>query len=178
MVLPKLFGNSQSPSKQQNPETEENRRPSISTSGRKSSSKSPSKSTIKPFTSDDSPNSRRSGTKRARSYKSQTNDIHPLNLPPAERERRRSAMSSANGDVETDHQPPEPISKADNADHIPGSFEDAPYTNGDSSPITLPHRIPSPPSPPAIDAEECKALGNKYFKSRDYTKAIAEYTKG
>jgi hypothetical protein len=59
--------------------------------------------------------------------------------------------------------------------------------NGDSSPVPPPHRIntfssppqpPPPPPPPTIDPEACKSLGNKYFSSKDYKKAIAEYTKG
>jgi len=87
-------------------------------------------------------------------------------------------MSSANGDAETDHQPSEPIVMGDSGDHMPGSFDEADYTNGDSSPVSLPYRAPSPPPQPAFEPEECKALGNKYFKARDYTKAIAEYTKG
>ncbi|KAL9611206.1 MAG: hypothetical protein Q9167_004154 [Letrouitia subvulpina] len=52
--------------------------------------------------------------------------------------------------------------------------------NGDVGPTPPPHRItktPSPPPKPSLDAEACKALGNKYFKAQDYTKAIAEYTK-
>ena len=71
----------------------------------------------------------------------------------------------------------------DREDHVPGSFDDvdleAGYTNGDSSPVPPPHQTPPPPLPkPSYDPEECKALGNKYFKAKDYTKAITEYTKG
>lgn len=86
-------------------------------------------------------------------------------------------MSYANGDTEMDHQSSEPMA-VDSEDQMPGSFEDAEYTNGDKVPSPPPHRAPSPPSRPAFDPEECKALGNKYFKAKDYTKAIAEYTKG
>ena len=50
--------------------------------------------------------------------------------------------------------------------------------NGDSSPAPPPHKTPSPPPKPAIDPEACKATGNKYFKAKDYTKAVQEYTKG
>ena len=50
--------------------------------------------------------------------------------------------------------------------------------NGDGSPMPPPHRVPSPPPRPSIDAEACKATGNKYFKAKDYPRAIAEYTKG
>lgn len=49
--------------------------------------------------------------------------------------------------------------------------------NGDDSPVPPPHKAPSPPPKPAFDAEACKTTGNKYFKAKDFTKAIAEYTK-
>ena len=52
-----------------------------------------------------------------------------------------------------------------------------------ASPAPPPHRIPpSPrneaPPKPAVDAEACKAAGNKFFKAQDYTRAITEYSKG
>ncbi len=50
--------------------------------------------------------------------------------------------------------------------------------NGDDSPVPPPHKAPSPPPKPAFDPEACKTTGNKYFKAKDFTKAIAEYTKG
>ena len=54
--------------------------------------------------------------------------------------------------------------------------------NGDGSPVPPPHRAPPTepqPSPkPTIDAEACKAAGNKFFKIGDYDKAIKEYSKG
>jgi DnaJ family protein C protein 7 len=42
-------------------------------------------------------------------------------------------------------------------------------------PVPPPHKVQ--PKEPAVDAEACKAAGNKFFKMRDYNKAIAEYTK-
>lgn len=51
-------------------------------------------------------------------------------------------------------------------------------TDIEDSPVPPQHKSPPPPPKPSIDPEACKALGNKYFKARDYTKAIAEYTKG
>lgn len=175
MVLPKLFGKSQSPSKRQDSFSEKNRRPSTNIF---TSSRSPSTSPVKSPRSEESTDERRPSTKRTRSYKPQPGDTHPLNLPPAERERRRSAMSYANGDTETEHQASEPVIVEDSGEQLPESSKDADFTNGDSSPVSLPHRTPAPPQQPAFDPEECKALGNKYFKARDYTKAIAEYTKG
>ena len=61
--------------------------------------------------------------------------------------------------------------------HING-VSDNEQMNGDDSPIPPPHKVPSPPPKPAYDPEACKALGNKYFKAKDYTKAVQEYTKG
>lgn len=59
------------------------------------------------------------------------------------------------------------------------SKEDEP-PNGMSSPVPPPHAenpFSSPPPKPSVDPEACKALGNKYFVAKDYTKAIQEYTK-
>ena len=56
-------------------------------------------------------------------------------------------------------------------------FANSSQANGDS--LTPPsNSSPSPPPKPSIDPEACKALGNKYFKAKDYTRAVAEYTKG
>lgn len=46
-------------------------------------------------------------------------------------------------------------------------------TDEGKSPTPPPHR-----PQPTVDAEACKAAGNKFFKAKDYKKAIAEYTKG
>lgn len=69
-----------------------------------------------------------------------------------------------------------------------------PVTNGAASPVTSPvngngdgdvpvpppHKSnPSSPKPtPEDEAEEFKNAGNKFFKEKDYQRAIAEYTKG
>ena len=86
-----------------------------------------------------------------------------------------------NGDTEDNHQYTDAM-EIDSEDHVPGSFEDADgdagYTNGESSPVPPPHQAPTPPPKPSFDPEECKALGNKYFKAKDYARSIAEYTKG
>ena len=53
--------------------------------------------------------------------------------------------------------------------------------NGNGSPIPPPHKIPTEPTPPpkpSVDAEAFKAAGNKFFKMKDYDKAIREYSKG
>ncbi|KAI9770146.1 MAG: hypothetical protein M1840_003596 [Geoglossum simile] len=49
--------------------------------------------------------------------------------------------------------------------------------NGDGKPVPPPHRTQASPSPPLVDAEAFKAAGNKFFKAKDYEKAIVEYTK-
>lgn len=75
---------------------------------------------------------------------------------------------------------------------MPGSF-DSPKTNGSSAakdantngdaPAPPPHKS-NPTSPAAAapptpeEAEAFKANGNKFYKNKEYKKAIEEYTKG
>ncbi|MCJ1307244.1 hypothetical protein MMC25_000890 [Agyrium rufum] len=150
-----------------------------------------------------------------RSHTYRREDIHPLNLPPEEREQRRSALllatMSSSDPMEVDnenrdeegaaaiHSPIAPSSPAPQDDHeaffstLNGNshkFEDGDadtkaVRNGATSPIPPPHRTPAepvPPPPPApvkpqVDPEEYKAAGNKFYKMRDWDKAIREYTK-
>ena len=63
----------------------------------------------------------------------------------------------------------------------PSGFDHTDGINGDASPIPPPHRVPTeapPPPKPLVDAEACKAAGNKFFKQGDYENAIRQYTKG
>lgn len=61
-----------------------------------------------------------------------------------------------------------------------------PKTNGvngdsaheDEAPTPPPHKESPKDETPAVDAEACKAAGNKFFKAREWKKAIEEYTKG
>jgi len=102
-------------------------------------------------------------------------DTHPLNLPPDERERRFSAMSTSSdspGAYPTDDDTEMETPYLNNTNETNG------HTNRDSSPAPPPHKAPSPPPKPALDPEACKATGNKYFKAKDYTRAVVEYTKG
>jgi DnaJ homolog subfamily C member 7 len=51
------------------------------------------------------------------------------------------------------------------------------------APTPPPHRSaptsPAPPLGPTLEeAEAWKAMGNKYYKNKEYKKATAEYTKG
>ena len=117
---------------------------------------------------------------------------HPLNLPPEELRRLSAAIARAEGakasmDVDGGDQngvtsPPAESPPATPAQTVSGAFPD--ITNGtsteidgmeDKSPTPPPHRSPVKP---AVDAEACKAAGNKFFKAKDYMRAATEYTKG
>lgn len=89
---------------------------------------------------------------------------------------------------------PVPSSPA-NVPQAPGAFPKANASNGEeeAGPAPPPHRIPTSPPPqpqhqpqpppqpqpqqPTADAEACKVSGNKFFKAKDYAKAIMEYSK-
>lgn len=128
---------------------------------------------------------------------------HPLNLPPEELRRLSARMardekrSSAQMDVDvkdvevesstsqgsseeaqpdngTNSQPPTP-----GTDKTPGAFP-SDQSNGDAredtkSPPPPPHRINTQPK---LDPEAAKAAGNKFFKAKDYGRAVVEYGKG
>lgn len=117
-------------------------------------------------------------------------ESHPLNLPPDELRRfstlsRSSRIQHIMDDTEMDGtRSPTPSSPSTNA---PGAFPQTNGTNGDShenAPAPPPHKAPASPPPtpqpqaPTVDAEACKAAGNKFFKAREWQKAISEYTKG
>lgn len=53
------------------------------------------------------------------------------------------------------------------------SPSNSPAVNG----VKLPSSPTSAPPAPSIDGEQYKQLGNKYFKQREYSKAIEQYTK-
>lgn len=203
MVLPAFFSKS-SPKKKPDSDSKSNQKaPDLSPRSptRKSSSRSPTKSTRE--------RQPRSVRKTPRTQNSSRQifaaDTHPLNLPPDERERRRSAMEAPGEalpvmEVEDDSRAPSvpssppPMSPGIIPDMKGGRDEDR---NGDSSPAPPPHGInttsspppapkwafPPPPSlfqpqQPTIDPEACKTLGNKYFIAKDYKRAIKEYTRG
>ena len=182
MVFPSLFSkSSSSPKKSSDRPPKGSHRVSPSASSGHSS-RSPSKSPVKPTQRSEHSSSKRNLNRRQHSHRPDSDDIHPLNLPPDERERRLSAMS-ANGDHDSSMADPMDVDTdmhgvgPDPGTSTNGSTE---HTNGDSTPTTAttPSKPPSPPPKPAFDPEDCKALGNKYFKAKDYTKAVAEYTKG
>lgn len=72
---------------------------------------------------------------------------------------------------------PGPFAAPNGVEHVKNDT-----VNGDGTPVPPPHRAPptepQPPPKPTIDAEVCKAAGNKFFKMGDYDKAIKEYSKG
>jgi DnaJ family protein C protein 7 len=135
-------------------------------------------------------------------------DTHPLNLPPdqlrqlsaqmarQEAEANRASMSMDRDTPETNSHDADANNGATNGTSppatpsrdAPGAFpeqenEQSESTNGVNGANGADERSPTPPPhkvtpPPRVDPEACKAAGNKFFKAKDYEKAIAEYTKG
>lgn len=137
--------------------------------------KSPSKSFKTPTESAQPryPDLSRPSATRSNSHRPSLTDTHPLNLAPAEREWRRSFMSTADESVRSSMD----VDSETEYTNTNGDTNHA-QTNHEIIPPPPPHKNPSPPPKPSIDPEACKALGNKYFKAKDYTRAVAEYTKG
>ncbi len=120
-------------------------------------------------------------------------DTHPLNLPPdqlrkltarmAREEAERQSMSMDReipGTTDKDSIPNDSSQPATPSQDAPGAFPDEPATNGvnghnERSPTPPPHKVTPAPK---VDPEACKAAGNKFFKAKDYDKAIVEYSKG
>ena len=119
-------------------------------------------------------------------------NTHPLNLPP-DQLRRLSARASSNMsdpdrmDVDSEGPNGAPTSPPPQA-NMPGAF-DSPKPNGTPAasngegPVPPPHKSnptsPAAASPPTVEeAEAFKAAGNKFYKAKEYKKAIEEYTKG
>ncbi|KAF5976670.1 tetratricopeptide repeat 2 [Fusarium coicis] len=111
-------------------------------------------------------------------------DTHPLNLPPEERKRLSALAAAMNGnsmDVDSEPvngarstTPPNPKAQTNFSVPIPnGSSHD------DGAPPPPPHKS-NPGSPtitPEEDAEAYKAAGNRFFKEKNYYKAIEQYSK-
>ena len=122
-------------------------------------------------------------------------DTHPLNLPPEERRRLSKLSNHAMNDhmdqMDIDREPVNGVSSPATGPQNPASAQanfSVPITNGngvhadkdDEAPEPPPHGS-NPSSPPPNLQEEAdafKAAGNKFFKDKEYSKAIAEYSKG
>jgi DnaJ family protein C protein 7 len=109
---------------------------------------------------------------------------HPLNLPPEERKRLSALAAAMNGSsMDIDGEPvngarattpPNPSAQTNFSVPIPNG------STHDGAPPPPPHKSnPSSPTPtPKDDAESYKAAGNRFFKDRNYFKAIEQYSKG
>lgn len=183
MVLPGIFKPRKN-SEVESRRSSKDRKVSSHSPSRRSVSKSPTKSVKESYPR----HQQLKSASRSSSKYTLNTDTHPLNLPPDEREKRRSAMSAPsdqpmdvdqNGDTSSaaSSSPPAALNNYPDAN---GATDDSDMERT-TSPVPPPHRVmptPSPPSKPAIDPEACKVLGNKYFINKDYVKALAEYTKG
>ena len=107
---------------------------------------------------------------------------HPLNRP-LEELRRASYFNTMAEPMDLDRDTPAPTSPAEtspvaNGAHGEEQKEEAP-------PPPPPHRTPTSPKQEngpqqslSADAEAYKAAGNKFFKAKEYNRAIQEYSKG
>lgn len=130
-------------------------------------------------------------------------DIHPLNLPPEQLRQHLAQMARQEAESAGRMSMDRDIPEANNNDsssinstggtslpstpskEAPGAFP-GPSTDDDAanginghiderSPTPPPHKVAPVPK---VDPEACKAAGNKFFKAKDYDRAIQEYTKG
>jgi DnaJ homolog subfamily C member 7 len=134
-----------------------------------------------------------SSSKKDKKKEKENRDSHPLNLPPDELRRLSAAMAAQEGARDSMDLDNIAAFSANNAESpgapsqpAPGAFppnaDDAMnLVNGDhedeKSPTPPPHRV-QVIEKPFVDAEAAKAAGNKFFKAKDYSRAIMEYTKG
>lgn len=79
---------------------------------------------------------------------------------------------------------PAPEENVPTVNGVNGTESEHDSQDGEEGPVPPPHRTPTSPSPqpepevPKVDAEACKAAGNKFYKAGQYEKAIEEYSKG
>ncbi|KAF2091557.1 TPR-like protein [Saccharata proteae CBS 121410] len=130
----------------------------------------------------DSQNSTQSSPKKPHRSSTFDRNTHPLNLPPEER-RRLSYLHQMSAEQPTPATPMDLDREATQspAPQSPPAKQTNGHVNGSekAAPPPPPHRTPTspPPQAPAVDAEACKAAGNKHFKAKEYEKAIQEYSK-
>lgn len=98
-------------------------------------------------------------------FKKHDPDLHPLNLPPDEL-RRLSAMAAAadRSSMDVDSNDPRLSSSANGVNG----------THAEKSPTPPPHRS----NGTTAEADSFKLAGNKFFKDRNYARAIEEFSKG
>ena len=191
MVFQGLFNTKISPKKKDSDKIPREKGRSTRSSSRSPTKKSPSKTVKDRETRPSSAHSNRSYSRPHLSPRQTFSaDTHPLNLPPEERERRRSAltnMSDPPTPMDVDQEDSVPASPSSPSSNTPGAFSNPNESNhingvnGDAGPVPPPHLVSTDVSPqpkPMIDAEACKVAGNKFFKMKDYDKAIREYSKG
>ncbi|KAI9846073.1 MAG: hypothetical protein M1837_004329 [Sclerophora amabilis] len=176
MVLPSIFTKPSSPKKKK-PQSD----PVDKGSPGSPSRKSPSKSSKGRESRSQSSRSHSRNAARARDSKHDP-DSHPLNLPPDELRRLSATMGDSTTPMDIDQNEPPSNPSSSPTSMTPGAFPATNGTNGDVSPAPPPHKVPtSPPAAPpqrsTADAESFKAAGNKFFKAKDFDKAISEYTK-
>lgn len=185
----KLFSKSPKKSKKTPTSDDESHKPRSSSPLKKSSKSGKAR--------DENYKSEQGSARNSRSYPKSGQDsprytfdpnTHPLNLPP-DQLRRLSALSSMSDPMDIDCEglngtPTSPPPQSS----MPGSF-DTPKTNGvtgstnGEGPVPPPHKSnptsPTPVAPPtAEEAEAFKTTGNKFYKAKEYKKAIEEYSKG
>ncbi|MCJ1481131.1 hypothetical protein MMC06_001287 [Schaereria dolodes] len=190
MVFQGLFNTKISPKKKDSDKIPREKGRSTRSSSRSPTKKSPSKTVKDRETRPSSAHSNRSYSRPHLSPRQTFSaDTHPLNLPPEERERRRSAltnMSDPPTPMDVDQEDSVPASPSSPSSNTPGAFSNPNESNhingvnGDAGPVPPPHLVSTDVSPqpkPMIDAEACKVAGNKFFKMKDYDKAIREYSK-
>ena len=200
--MPSLFGRKKpstpaapTPPPSSEPKSEPNSHPRSLTTEKPSPPVSPDKKSRGYFVREREKDSRPKPSRSSKSFgrtsvaSRRPSDSHPLNLPPDELRRLSSlrVMSSPREDGFDGRSDPMETTPAPEAP--PGAF---PMTNGvnrgqhkEEGPEPPPHGTPKSPSPqqepkpePKVDAEACKAAGNKFYKAGQYGKAIDEYTKG
>jgi DnaJ family protein C protein 7 len=187
MVLPGIFNKSPfSKKKSTIEESEDDQTPPPSPpKSSRSPKKSPTKAGREREPRPNSAQSSRSWSKAAHSprYSTYDRNSHPLNLPPHELKRLSAMSQRSDSPVPMDIDQEDPISPlpsspqpATNGHASSPSHPDA-EINGDSGPLPPPYK-PSSPQPPTVDPEVFKAAGNKFFKAKEYDKAVKEYTKG
>ncbi len=154
-----------------------------------------------PRTSSNSKSFSRSTTSRRRPSDSE----HPLNFHPDDPRRWSALSATMSSSSSPSHESGGGVSlglemmETSPAPETPGAFPMS-GTNGmngghdreaegdgegeEQQPVPPPHMTPASPvaaqqpAKPAVDAEACKAQGNKFYKAQQYDKAVEEYTKG